>query len=32
MKEERAEENLVVNLNSLNQEQVQEEQVYLHLT
>jgi len=32
MKEDRAEENLVVNLNSLNQEQVQEEQVYLHLT
>jgi hypothetical protein len=32
MKEDRAEENLVVNLNSLNQEQVQEEQLYLHLT
>jgi hypothetical protein len=32
MKEDRAEENLVVILNSLNQEQVQEEQVYLHLT
>jgi hypothetical protein len=32
MKEDRAKENLVVNLNSLNQEQVQEEQVYLHLT